>query len=46
MEEALVFLECSVVACHSYGNSTIFIAEVEEANVQAGRPLLFYEGQL
>ena len=46
MEEALVFLECSVVASHSYGDHTIFIAEVEEASVQAGHPLLFYEGQL
>ncbi len=43
MEEALVFLECSVMASHSYGDHTIFIAEVEEVEVQPGRPLLFYE---
>ena len=46
MEEALVFLECSVMASHSYGTHTIFIAKVEEVEVQPGRPLLFYEGHL
>ena len=46
MEEALVFLECSVMASHSYGDHTIFIAEVEAVEVQPGRPLLFYEGHL
>ena len=46
MEEALVFLECSVMASHSYGDHTIFIAEVEEVEVRPGHPLLFYEGHL
>lgn len=46
MEEALVFLECLVMASHSYGDHTIFIAEVEEVKIQPGRPLLFYEGHL
>ena len=46
MEEALVFLECSVMDSHSYGDHTIFIAEVEKVEIQPGRPLLFYEGHL
>ncbi len=45
MEEALVFLECSVTASHSYGDHTIFIAEVEGVEVKPGQPLLFYEGR-
>ena len=46
MEEALVFLECSVTDSHSYGDHTISIAEVEKVETQPGCPLLFYEGQL
>ena len=46
MEGALAFLGCSVVASHSYGDHTIFIAEVDEVDIQPGLPLLFYEGHL
>ena len=46
LEGALVFMECRVVAHHTYGDHTIFIAEAEDVAVRQGQPLLFYDGQI
>ena len=46
LKDALVFMECRVVAEYSHGDHTIFVAEVEHMAIQAGRPLLFFEGYL
>ena len=42
--DALVQLTCRVVASHPAGDHTIFIAEVESAEVFEGEPLLFFRG--
>jgi flavin reductase (DIM6/NTAB) family NADH-FMN oxidoreductase RutF len=43
--DSLAQMDCKVVNEHVAGDHTIFIGEVEEINVQDGRPLLFYEGR-
>ena len=45
LEGALVFLECRVVATHTYGDHTIFIAEVEDVISEKGLPLLYFQSQ-
>jgi flavin reductase (DIM6/NTAB) family NADH-FMN oxidoreductase RutF len=42
--DALVQLNCKVVASHVAGDHTIFLAEVESAEVFEGEPLLFFRG--
>jgi flavin reductase (DIM6/NTAB) family NADH-FMN oxidoreductase RutF len=42
--DALVQLTCKVVASHVAGDHTIFLAEVESAEVFEGEPLLFFRG--
>lgn len=44
LAEALVQLTCKVVASHVAGDHTIFLAEVETAEVFEGEPLLFFRG--
>jgi flavin reductase (DIM6/NTAB) family NADH-FMN oxidoreductase RutF len=44
LAEALVQLACNVVASHVAGDHTIFLAEVETAEVFEGEPLLFFRG--
>ena len=44
LAEALVQLTCQVVASHVAGDHTIFLAEVETAEVFEGEPLLFFGG--
>ncbi len=41
---AAAHLECRIVARHDGGDHTIFIAVVEHAAAQTGRPLLYYRG--
>ena len=41
---ASAHMECRIVARHEAGDHTIFIAQVEQAAVHAGRPLLYYRG--
>lgn len=45
LADCLARLECTLVATHEAGDHTIFVAEVERASVQGGRPLLFYRGK-
>jgi flavin reductase len=42
---ALAYLECRLQNAHEAGDHTIFIAEVEEAMVREGNPLLFVRGK-
>lgn len=42
--DALVQLTCRVVASHIAGDHTIFLGEVESAEVFEGEPLLFFRG--
>jgi flavin reductase (DIM6/NTAB) family NADH-FMN oxidoreductase RutF len=42
---ALAYLECRLQSAHEAGDHTIFIAEVEDATVGEGNPLLFFRGK-
>jgi flavin reductase (DIM6/NTAB) family NADH-FMN oxidoreductase RutF len=42
---ALAYLECRLHSAQDAGDHTIFIAEVEEAVVHDGKPLLFFESK-
>lgn len=42
---ALAYLECRLNEEHVAGDHTIFIAEVEDVRLCAGRPLLFFDGK-
>lgn len=44
LADTLVQLTCTVVASHPAGDHTIFLAEVESAEVFEGEPLLFFRG--
>jgi flavin reductase (DIM6/NTAB) family NADH-FMN oxidoreductase RutF len=44
LADALVQLTCAVVTSHVAGDHTIFLAEVESADVFEGEPLLFFRG--
>jgi flavin reductase (DIM6/NTAB) family NADH-FMN oxidoreductase RutF len=45
LDGILGFIECRIVATHEAGDHVIHIGEVETAEVQTGRPLLFFQGQ-
>ena len=42
---ALAYLECRLHSAEQAGDHTIFIAEVEDAVVREGEPLLFFKGK-
>jgi flavin reductase (DIM6/NTAB) family NADH-FMN oxidoreductase RutF len=44
LAEALVQLTCRVASSHVAGDHTIFLAEVDAAEVFEGEPLLFFRG--
>ncbi len=44
LANTLVQLSCSVVASHLTGDHTIFLGQVETADVFDGEPLLFFRG--
>ena len=44
LSEALVQLTCRVASSHVAGDHTIFLAEVDTAEVFEGEPLLFFRG--
>ncbi len=44
LEGTLASLECTVVARHPGGDHTILVAEVQDAEVREGHPLLYYRG--
>lgn len=43
---AIAFMECLVAALHHHGDHAIVVAQVQEAAVEEGKPLLYYERQL
>jgi flavin reductase (DIM6/NTAB) family NADH-FMN oxidoreductase RutF len=45
LEGTSLQLSCSVVAAHVAGDHTIFVAQVDDAEVQGGEPLLFFRGE-
>jgi len=45
LQGALTYLECRLQWAHEAGDHTIFIAEVEDAVVRPGEPLLFFRSQ-
>jgi flavin reductase (DIM6/NTAB) family NADH-FMN oxidoreductase RutF len=44
LEDALVHIACNLVALHVAGDHTIFIGEVETAEIYDGEPLLYLRG--
>jgi flavin reductase (DIM6/NTAB) family NADH-FMN oxidoreductase RutF len=44
IDDALVHLECEVIARHEAGDHTILVCAVERASSDDGRPLLYYRG--
>ena len=44
LDDALVHLECDVVARYEAGDHTIVVCAVERAEAYDGRPLLYYRG--
>lgn len=44
LDDVLAYLECRVVRRHEEGDHTIFVGEVEAADTNTGRPLLYYRG--
>ena len=45
LAEGLAHLGCSVVAEHVSGDHTVFVAEVESLELNAGEPLLYFRGK-
>ncbi len=45
LEEALAHLACNVVAEYVSGDHTVFIGEVESAELKEGEPLLYHRGR-
>lgn len=45
IEEALLHLSCKFHASHAAGDHTIFIGEVESAEIHEGEPLLYFRGE-
>jgi len=44
LEDALLQLGCKLVAAHAAGDHTIFLGEVEDAEMHEGEPLLYFRG--
>src|SRR5229473_3484820 len=45
IEGTLLQMSCKVIASHAAGDHTIFIAEVEDAELHEGEPLLYFRGE-
>ena len=45
VDGGLAAMDCRVVNKHEAGDHTVFIGEVEEIEVNPGRPLVFFEGK-
>ncbi len=45
LQGALAYLECRLHSAENAGDHTIFIAEVEDAVVREGEPLIFFRGE-
>ena len=45
LEASLGHIECRIVDTHEAGDHVIHVGEVEHAECQPGRPLLFFQGR-
>jgi flavin reductase len=45
IDGTLLQMSCKVIASHVSGDHTIFIGEVEDAEVHQGEPLLYFRGE-
>jgi flavin reductase (DIM6/NTAB) family NADH-FMN oxidoreductase RutF len=45
LENTLLHLSCNLVASHVAGDHTIFVGEVEDAEIHEGEPLLYFRGE-
>jgi flavin reductase (DIM6/NTAB) family NADH-FMN oxidoreductase RutF len=45
LEDALAHMACNVVAQHTSGDHTIFVAEVESLELKDGEPLVYHRGK-
>jgi flavin reductase (DIM6/NTAB) family NADH-FMN oxidoreductase RutF len=45
IENTLLHFSCKLIASHVAGDHTIFIGEVEDAEVHEGEPLLYFRGE-
>jgi flavin reductase (DIM6/NTAB) family NADH-FMN oxidoreductase RutF len=45
LREALVNLDCRLVAVHDAGDHVLCVGEIEDAQVHEGEPLLYFRGQ-
>ena len=44
LENALVILECRLAHAHEGGDHTIFVGEIECADIKDGKPLVYWHG--
>lgn len=44
LRDALVNLDCRLIAIHDVGDHILCVGEIEEAHVRDGEPLLFFQG--
>jgi flavin reductase (DIM6/NTAB) family NADH-FMN oxidoreductase RutF len=44
LEGVIAWLECKLIAGHDGGDHTIYIGEIEEAEIRDGKPLMFFRG--
>lgn len=44
LENALVTLECRLAHAHEGGDHTIFVGEIEHADIKDGKPLVYWHG--
>lgn len=44
LENALVVLECRLANAHEGGDHTIFVGEIERAEIRDGNPLVYWHG--
>jgi flavin reductase (DIM6/NTAB) family NADH-FMN oxidoreductase RutF len=45
LENTLLHMSCKLVASHVAGDHTIFVGEVQDAEVHEGEPLLYFRGE-
>jgi len=45
LENTLLHLSCKVIESHIAGDHTIFVGEVEDAEIHEGEPLLYFRGK-
>ncbi len=44
LEGALAFIECTLYAAYEGGDHSIYLGEIQQAEIREGKPLLFFRG--